>query len=249
MISDFLITPKNTVLREKLFKHRFLYEAQLEFIKINSRIIYYESDCDRDGFDIVFDNLTNQRHIQLKSVIAPAKTNSFYIHRNLLRPRINHLNKYPLSHDSYGVGYGGGVILIEAKEQDNNLLFQYKYTDGLILSLFYAGYIKYRSAATQDSVIKSFRDFSNPLKRGEQMKVTKPCFLHFKSLIDIFNYLGLTKYHDNDYQNLQDALARRFGLCSNFEKEIPIQAHSDKIKTEFSKLIHCDKLEFPILNF
>ena len=196
MLEKHLKKPENSVVREKLLKHKFLYDIQLEYLKQSSSILYYESDYDRDGFDLLFDNLLTQKHFQMKSVMKSSSTSSFKIHRKLLRPRLNELNYYPLSHDDYGLGYGGGVILIVAEEVNNTLELSYQYCDGLILCAFNIGYFEHKTAQRQKSVVCAFKEYQNSNEKDGKVKITKSCFLKFNTLMDLFSYAGLGNYGD-----------------------------------------------------
>lgn len=232
MLEEYLKKPSNSVIREKLFKHKFLYDVQLEFLKQKTSLLYYESDYDRDGFDLLFDNLKSQKHFQMKSIMQSSSTNTFSIHRTLLRPRIDELNYYPLSHDSFGVGYGGGVILIVAEEENNNLNFSYQYCDGLILCSFYAKLFEYKSPQKQNSVIKAFKEYQNPNKIGGRVKLTRSCFLKFNSIMDLFIYAGLGKYDNSERWNLQQAMARQYAF---HDKAYSKYTHSDCVKITYNK--------------
>ncbi|MDY7015824.1 MAG: hypothetical protein SVX43_19970, partial [Cyanobacteriota bacterium] len=112
-LAKFLNQPTNSTYRECLLKHKFLFDVQLAFANKGRRLLVYESEYDRDGFDLIFDDLTCHKHFQMKSVVHPSKTSSFEIHRTLLRPSLRELDYYPVSPDSFGLGYGGGVLLIK----------------------------------------------------------------------------------------------------------------------------------------
>ena len=193
-LEESLKDPKKSVVREKLLKHKFLYDVQLSFLTRGQQILYYESDYDVDGFDLLFDNLGSQKHVQMKSVLSSSTTNRFSIHRTLLRPKIEHLNYYPLSPDGFGAGYGGGVVLIEAHVNKDNLEVSYKYCDGLILTAFATGYFRYKNISKQNAVLRTFNEFQNPQKIGGQISLSKSCFIEFKSIISLFDYLSLAGY-------------------------------------------------------
>jgi len=238
VLEETLKKPENSVVREKLLKHKFLYEVQLSFLNRGNRILYYESDYDRDGFDLLFDNLGTQRHIQMKSILTTSKTNSFKIHRTLLRPRITELNYYPLSHDSFGVGYGGGVVLIVAEPNGEALDITYKYCDGLILCAFQAGYFKYNSAQKMGAIQKAFRSFQDPRQISGTVTLTKSCFLEFNSIASLFDYLGLGGCGDGARWNLQRAVARKHNLSDSSDQKLSIENFRDIIRNEFSSLLN-----------
>jgi hypothetical protein len=166
---EYLKSPKNSLVREALVKNKLFYDSKLYFASQGRSVLAYESEYDRDGFDVIFDELGTQRHFQIKSVLKLSSTAKFNIHRMLLRPNINELNYYPLSHDSFGAGYGGAVILVELSPDKDELDVDYYYTDGLILCAFHAGVLEYKYSPSRKSVIKSFNEFQHPHKIGGQI--------------------------------------------------------------------------------
>ena len=243
MLEATLKKPENSVVREKLFKHRFLYDVQLAFLSRGKSILYYESDYDKDGFDLLFDNLGTQKHIQMKSILSSSKRSTFDVHRSLLRPSINELNNFPLAHDSFGVGYGGGVVLIEANVNAEIVSIKYKYCDGLILTAFHAGYFKYSSKIKQNSVIKAFERFQDPKAIGGTVTLTKSCFIEFKNVSALFNYLGLGGYGDVGHYNLMRAVARKYGLSKQCDKKYSVEDWKSIVSHDFNDLVHWGDLQ------
>ncbi len=237
MLEETLKKPENSVVREKLFKHRFLYDVQLAFLSRGHSILYYESDYDKDGFDLLFDSLGTQKHIQMKSILSSSKRSTFDVHRTLLRPKTDELNNFPLSHDGFGAGYGGGVVLIEADVVDDTVNLKYRFCDGLILTAFYSGYFRYKSQLKQNSVNKVFASFQDPRSMGGSVTLTKSCFVEFKSILALFDYLGLGGYGDVGHCNLLRAVARKYGLCNTVDRKYSVEDWQSIVRHDFNDLV------------
>jgi len=243
-LHQYLKDPRNSLAREALVKNRLFYDVKLHFASKGRSLLAYEAEYDRDGFDVIFDELGRQRHFQVKSVLKSSSTASFYIHRNLLRPNIDELNYYPLSHDSFGVGYGGAVILVELEPTDESLNISYYYVDGLILSAFYAGILSYKSKVSQQSAVKSFGEFRNPRRLGGQIKLSKSSFVRLSSAGAIFGLSGFLGADEGNARfRVLQAVGRAFGLSQPSFSKVPFESLRDMARADFSKLIDTSKLQ------
>lgn len=237
---------QNSTYREHFLKHKLFFDVQWEFAKQNQRILIYEPEYDQDGFDLIFDNLSYQRHIQVKSILIPATTSHWMIHRNLLRPHILELNNYPASPDSYGVGYGGGVLLIygkiisEEKSKQPIISTSYYFTDALIISALSLGIIEYKDyrldKAAKDCAKRLF-DFH---EIGGKIQVPKSCFWNFYDLAELFSYCGFClkdKFGLNIRTLLNKALLRFSGKADKIDQRIPYESWKKIIYNDLSKIM------------
>lgn len=237
-LSYFLSDPKNSLAREAMFKHRILYDIQVVFASNGQKILCYESEYDRDGFDIILDDLKYQKHIQLKSILKTSQTSSFKIHRNLLRPKIEEMHNYPVSPDSFGLGYGGGVILIQADIVYKDIDITYRYCDGLVLSAFHAGIIKYKNLKQNKAVLNAFDEYSNPNKTGGMVILTKSCFLSFKSLAELLAFSGFQlSLSSNSRTNLLNAIASLNGNLNDTNRHLDFKQWACIAGKELSRKI------------
>jgi hypothetical protein len=127
-LKEFLGTDANLHFREELFNHRLLYDLKLATIATRGyALLTYTSDVDHDGFDVVLDDRDNLKKIQLKASGRWTKTESWDVHRTIIRPN-------PLVMEQLGFeaspnwGVGGGVILIDFDVDDNSSSVDVKYS-------------------------------------------------------------------------------------------------------------------------
>lgn len=247
-LTDFLRNPKNTTFRECILKHKFIFDAQLSFAQCGHRLLVYESEYDCDGFDLIFDALNFHKHFQMKSVVYPSKTSSFEIHRNLLRPSLRELDYFPVSPDSFGIGYGGGVLLIQVfcELGDEELRVEYYFSDGLILSAFGVGALQYKQSNInqQVSVEKCFKDFSNPNITAGHVRLTKSCFLKFRSLRNIFAWCGFDVGEVGAARfNMLQAVASRYGRADRARQKSGFENSKRIARLHLSNLAFMEKLQ------
>lgn len=216
---------KNTTYREHFLKHKLIFDAQLEFAKSDQRLLIYEPEYDQDGFDLIFDNLCLTRHIQTKSILFPAKTHKWKVHRSLLRPGFPELNILPVSEDSYGVGYGGGVLIINARFNKNNILeTSYLFSDALIISAMYLGILTHKNSRHHDNVVRFAKTLFSPYEIGGRVYISKSCFLNFTDLSELFAYCGFSlknKSGLNIRYQLRKAVARCCGKAKKVDRQTP----------------------------
>ena len=242
-LAEFLNRPVNSLYRECLLKHKLLFDIQLAFANNGRRLLIYESEYDQDGFDLIFDDLNLHKHFQVKSIVSPSKTSSFEIHRNLLRPSLKEIDYYPVSPDSFGIGYGGGVLLIEVVPNASDLSVNYYFTDGLILSAFSAGIFRYKLSVSQGSVEKCFQKFADPTQYGGKIKITKPCFIKFVSLSKLFSYCGFQIEDCGGARfNLLRAVARKCGHSNEVDSKLNFEPWKKILHRDFVNLIQWEDL-------
>ncbi|EGW23206.1 hypothetical protein [Methylobacter tundripaludum] len=135
-LSKFLKSPGYSNARELLLTSRIKYDMLLAAAVRGEDLLIYTPTVDCDGFDLIFDDRRTRVPIQLKSVAG--KTNSWEIHRKLIRPPFSNLEGFRLHSPSYGAGRGGGILLVDIKEEHHgeSLEISYFYSDFLIIHLF-----------------------------------------------------------------------------------------------------------------
>jgi hypothetical protein len=134
-LSSFLTSPQYSNARELLLTSRIKYDMLLAAAVRGYDLLIYTPTVDCDGFDLIFDDRRTLVPIQLKTVIG--KTNTWEIHRKLIRPSFSSLEIFRLQSPSYGAGRGGGILLVDIKEeQGESLEISYFYCDFLIIHLF-----------------------------------------------------------------------------------------------------------------
>lgn len=131
-LEKFLNDPKNMQAREALLMHRLFYDVKLAAARRGYYLNSYFDDVDNDGFDVIFDDQDCIKKIQVKSVGVNSTTQSWNIHKKILRPSIYLTNILGFDPSPEGVGTEGGVILIEFEDAGGGLEFAYYYSDCFI---------------------------------------------------------------------------------------------------------------------
>lgn len=135
-LSNFLSSSRYSNARELLLTSRIKHDLLLAAAVCGYDLLIYTPTVDCDGFDLIFDDRLTLVPIQLKTVAG--KTNSWKIHRKLIRPLFSNLEGFRLHSPSHGAGRGGGIILVDIKEEHHgeSLEISYFYSDFLIIHLF-----------------------------------------------------------------------------------------------------------------
>jgi hypothetical protein len=187
--TDFLDAPSNSHAREELFNHRLLYDLKLAAFGRGYHLQTYYSDVDHDGFDVIFDDGDNLRKIQLKTVGGDAATNSWDIHRCILRPLAR--NYEELGFDFVGNwGVEGGVVLIDhVIDKSDSLQVSYFYTDIYIINGIALGLIP-RHGNTKNAA-NNLRDGLQSGGSREKISVAKGLFVKVASPQHLLCILGM----------------------------------------------------------
>jgi hypothetical protein len=165
-----------------------------------------------------------------------------------LRPHILELDTHPVSPDSFGLGYGGGVLLIHASiDLDGNIATSYSFTDSLIISSFYLDILKYKENRKNESVKNCGSQLFNPYEIGEKITITQSCFLHFFRLADIFAYCGFNLPLESSQIRycLNKAVARHCGKAQKVDLNIPAHKWKEFVYQNFLDIVDCSELENP----
>jgi hypothetical protein len=134
-LTEFLKDPKNSVSRERIFYNRLYYDLKVAAARSDYDLQIFAPEVDRDGYDVIFDDRDNQRHIQLKTVLCSSGTVHWKGKKRFLRPSLAYAER--LGFVPAKSGLGGGVILIEIDDATNDGTVRYAYTDYFItLALF-----------------------------------------------------------------------------------------------------------------
>lgn len=133
-LEEYLFDSKNSHAKESLINNKLIFDLKLAAAEDEYFLNVYTPEVDKDGFDIIFDDQDLLTKVQLKTVMAKTVTNSWDIHKALLRPDPYICEQLGFESSPSGTGYQGGVILIEIKDSaDNGFEVKYYYTDIIIL--------------------------------------------------------------------------------------------------------------------
>ena len=190
-LTSFLRNPSNSLFRESMFRHDLLHRIYHECAIAQRNVHIYQPEIDVSGFDIVLDDLSNTLRFQLKSKLADAKTRRWNIHKTLLRPNLACLNSLPFSPDSGGAGYMGGVILICADLQGDEIKYSYLYTDALVICAMHEGIHGPSWAAGKKVIEDTFEELTQRDFQAGMMELPQTAFWRFASLKCLLEFAGL----------------------------------------------------------
>jgi hypothetical protein len=188
----FLKKDVNSKTRESILTFRILYDLKLAAALSGYDLSCFISDVDRDGFDIVLDDLDSLRKIQLKSVAKSSSTSTWNIHRSILRPDMSLCEMLGYEPTTAGTGVQGAVILIEFTGHPNYLDISYFYTDIFVITALELGVVR-RERKINRSVFAKFRSSLQNGKSTEKIAVPKSLFVKAKGPEHL---LGLLAFHN-----------------------------------------------------
>ncbi|NEY92281.1 hypothetical protein [Tabrizicola oligotrophica] len=198
-LRGFLSKSLNQTTRERIFFNRLAFDLKIAAARVGYHMHLYEPDVDRDGFDIIVEDGETTRYLQLKAVLSSADKNYWQISVDLLRPR-------PDVAEFYGKapvegGRGGGVILIEIDDENEDGNVTYSYTDYDFLAAIAQGYL------VEKKLLKSGKERFEPgyteqaeralnrvwsAKRSETVDILRRQFLRLTDANALLEVIGLT---------------------------------------------------------
>jgi hypothetical protein len=189
-LEKFLNKPANMHARETILMHRFSYDIKLAAAQHGYYLNTYFDDVDHDGFDIIFDDQDYIKKIQVKSVGANNTTQTWKIHKKILRPSLYLADKLGVETSPEGVGIEGGIVLLEYKDVNGSLDIVYYYTDIFILLAFKYDIIQCIDGRSK----KAIRNCLTKLQRGlgsETVSVPIAAFIQAQSVDSLLSLMGL----------------------------------------------------------
>lgn len=121
--------PGNLHGREAILMHRLCFDVQLAAAQRGYYLNTYYDDVDHDGFDVIFDDQDTIKKTQVKSVDSKAVTGQWGIHKRILRPSFEHIDKLGFEPSAEGLGVEGGFILMQFDTAIPGTAVKYFYTD------------------------------------------------------------------------------------------------------------------------
>lgn len=186
----FLDEPKNTHAREQILMHRFFLDVKTAAARRGYYLNTYFDDVDHDGFDVIFDDQDYIKKVQVKSVHKDGTTGGWEIHKRMLRPSFELLDKLGFESSPEGEGSEGGVVLIEFSDSSKELDANYYYTDVFVLLLFYHCAIRRKHKSSREAVEGIYREWR--VGSGyDRISIPKAAFLKAKSADSLLSLMGL----------------------------------------------------------
>lgn len=188
-LKTYLTSSHNSLARESICNHRLAFDLKLAAASREYYLQTYTPSVDKDGFDIIFDDIDVMRKIQVKTVMDSSGTENWPIRKGMLRPTIDVGERLGFESSPNGIGVMGGVILMEVSPGEEDLSVSYFYTDILIVVAFMQGIIS-RDDTAQQEATHLVHTLSNGSFR-DKIKVPKDLFLnavspgHLLALLDL----------------------------------------------------------------
>ena len=205
-VMDFLAENKNTLFCEDLFNHCLLYDLKLASIEAKGQaLLSYNCEVDHDGFDVILDDRDNLKKIQLKTSSAKSSTESWAIHRNILRPPAFILETLGFE-PCVPWGVGGGVLLIvydmvcNKEQKRDRLVVEYYYSDILVITAIALGMLSRKSAtieAAKNLRANLFKGMSN-----DKIDVAFGLFIKAATPRHLLALIGLQHEFHGDWRNI-----------------------------------------------
>jgi hypothetical protein len=192
-LRDFMASPRNSLSREAILMHRLIYDVQIAAAARGYFLEIYHGEVDQAGFDVVLNDQDQMKKLQVKTVMAHSRTSFWSIHKSILRPSYQLIERIDFEPSPEGAGSQGGVVLMEFACHGPSIDVDYYYTDVFILKAFDVGIIS-RSQPLRKAAVKKVY---NQLQRGtshEKIKIRKSAFLKAKSP---HHLLALAGFHSN----------------------------------------------------
>ncbi len=144
--------PANLHARENILMHRLCFDLQLATARHGYYLNTYYDDVDHDGFDLIFDDQDTIKKTQVKTVDSKAATGQWGIHKRILRPSFEHIEKLGFEPSPVGEGVEGGFILMQFDASVPDLAIRYFYTDLYVWLAFECGVIRRADGRSQKAV-------------------------------------------------------------------------------------------------
>lgn len=199
---------QNTHAIEELFNYRLLYDLKLAAFVRGYHLLTYYTDVDHDGFDVILDDRDYLRKIQLKTVAKGAVTQTWEIHRSIIRPIAPNFEALGFDFDLEKPNWGveGGVVLIEYEPKGEALDVRYFFTDIYVITAIALELLPHRHGATVAAANTLRADlFNGP--SNSKIGVAKGLFIEAAAPQHLLALIGLHSEHNNGWRHAVRALA------------------------------------------
>ena len=192
----FLLDSAATNAREMLVESGFLFDMKLAAAKCGYGLVVSNTETDTDGYDLVLDDRLSVVPVQLKSTAT--KTNSWKIHRRLLRPKLDQIHLFGLSSSSHHAGLAGCVVVVLLEPLLKGQPVQYLFTDYLLLEACRAGV--HSLGTRQRKPVERAR--MNLLEKPKgQVVLPRAAFVKSPSSESLLALVGLSSQAANGWRN------------------------------------------------
>jgi hypothetical protein len=162
-LREWMSKKANLHAREAILMHRLCFDIQLAAAQRGYYLNTYYDDVDHDGFDLIFDDKDTVKKTQVKTVDLKARTGQWSIHKRILRPAFEHIDKLGFEPSPEGEGVEGGFILMQFDTSVPGVAVRYFYTDLYVWLAFDCGVIRRRDGRSQAAVESCLKELQHGL--------------------------------------------------------------------------------------
>lgn len=195
LLAQFLRKPVNSVSREVMLSHRVALDLKVASAHSHFDLRVYRPDVDRDGFDMLLEQRSIARVLQLKSIMRGAKTRAWKVRTHLLHPSRNRSERLGFTLPRIGLGDGldGAVLLIDCDVEGEELHVGYRFFDLAVAAAHASGQTK-ANAKLQDEAWQLIRTLRR--MRGDgTVDLPSRLFLKVPSAEGVLAMLGMRTRH------------------------------------------------------
>jgi hypothetical protein len=176
--------------REAILMHRLCFDLQIAAARRDYYLNTYRDDVDHDGFDLIFDDQDSIKKTQVKTVNSRVPTGRWDIHKRILRPTLEHVEKLGFEPSQEGQGVEGSFILMQFDTSKPDIAVNYFYTDVYVCLAFEHEIVRRRHASSRKAIARALRS----LRRGsgdERVTVPKALMLQARGPAELLALSGL----------------------------------------------------------
>jgi len=188
-LENYLFEPRNSQSRESLINNKLLYDLKLAAAENGYFLNSYLTEVDKDGFDIIFDDGDVFSKVQLKTVMKDASTLNWKIHKRLIRPTMYTCESFGFESSPEGIGYQGGIVLIEI-DASKNFNVKYYYTDVTILCGFRDSLLDVKNPPSEKAIKTLFTELNKGFG-SEKVSISKMFFIEAYNPSSLLALIGL----------------------------------------------------------
>lgn len=243
-LHGFLSDHYNTRTRESLTNFRIFYDLKLAAAMRGYDLSLYIPDVDRDGFDLILDDLDVTIKIQLKSVLKGSNSGPWKIHKSMLRPAPQFCEQLGFEPSPSGTGVQGGVILMELDIRDCRIDFTYYYTDILLITALRLGIVERKPAVHSSTIDTFYKELNNGLS-NDKVSVPKSLFIRSRGPEHLLGLMGLHNRITNAWWHHLISLGEDEFLSPVSHERFPAHKKSELRKIVASNLNQLSDGVFP----
>jgi hypothetical protein len=206
--------------REAILMHRLCFDIQLAAARRGYYLNTYYDDVDHDGFDVIFDDQDTIKKTQVKTVDSEAGTGQWDIHKRILRPSFEHIEKLGFEPSPIGEGVEGGFILMHFDTSAPCIGARYLYTDLYIWLAFECGVIRRADGRSQAAVKSCLKELKTGLGH-ERIAVPRALLLEAKGPDELLALGGLHGRADFTWRHHVFLIANNMRSHAHQEMKIP----------------------------